>query len=119
MISASAGALDGGLLLRRGRSRLLDGPEQRDAPRAERIAQLAVLHLRPLDLDDRAAVADELTGKPVPRVGREELRGLELLRHEHRLRLGSRARLVVAREDEEDDEPGEDGEAGRKHPEDA
>ena len=69
-------------------------------------------------MHDRAPVADQLAGQLAADGGREELRGLHLLRDHERLGLGPAARLVVAREREEDDEPEQDGEAGREDPED-
>ena len=79
----------------------------------------ARLHLVPLHGGDAPAVADELARQLRAEVGREELRGLDLLHEHERLRLGARARLVVAREGEEDDEAEQDGEARREDAEHA
>ena len=96
-----------------------DRAEQRDAPRVDRVAELARLHERPLLLDDRSAVARELAREPIPRRGREELRGLVLLDDEERFGLGSGSRLVVGGEGQEDHEAGEDREAAGEDAEDA
>ena len=93
--------------------------EQLGAPRVDLVAERAGLHPVPLRAGDGAGVADELARQL--RLGRlrQELRGLELLRHDERLGLGALARLVVAREGEEHDEAEEHGEAGRQHAEHA
>src|SRR5262245_3023113 len=70
-------------------------------------------------MDDVACVAPELTSESARRRWWEELRRLELLRDRDRLGVGTRQRLVVAREGEEDDEPGEDREARGEHAEHA
>ena len=100
----------------------LDGPERAergDTPWIDRVAEGARLHLRPLLVDHRPRVADELAGEARANGDREELRRLELLRHDLRLRLGAATRGVEALEREEDDEPEEHGEPGREHAEDA
>ena len=70
-------------------------------------------------MHDPAAVADELPSEPVPRAGRHELRGLELLSDHERLRLRAASSRVVALEREKDDESEQDCEAGCEHAEHA
>src|SRR5207237_1065181 len=96
----------------------LKGPKEWDAPRVEpRLA--ACDEARPLEGDHRTAVADELAPE-APRDGsREELSRLELLDRERGLRLGPRARGVVALERKEDDEAQQHREPRREHAEDA
>ena len=96
----------------------LQGAERGDAPRIDRVAEGARLHLRPLLVDHRPRVADELAREGGARGGREELRRLELLRDDLRLRLGAAPRRVEALEREEHDEPEQHGEPGREHAED-
>ena len=88
------------------------------APRVDCVAQRAGDHPRPLLVDDggRSRRARPTSGA---RTAREELRRLELLRHELRLRLGAGARRVEALEREEHDEPEQHGEPGREHAEHA
>ena len=76
------------------------------------------MHPRPLLVDHRARVADEVTGEPRSHRDRQELRGLELLHHGPRLCFGAAARRVEALEGEEDDESDQYGEAGGKDAED-
>ena len=71
-------------------------------------------HRRPLLVDHRARVADEITGEPRSHGDRQELCGLELLHHGPCLGLGAAARRVEALEREEDDEADQHREAGRK-----
>jgi hypothetical protein len=100
----------------------LDGPqraEQRDAPRIHRVGLGPVLHPRPLLMDDRAAVADELCREAAPRGRRKEVRHLVLLREGERLGLGAGARVVVAGERQNHHETEQDGEAGGQDAEDA
>ena len=55
------------------------------------VAQGAGLHPRPLAVDDRPGVADELARQLAAHGRREELRRLELLRDGQRLGLGARS----------------------------
>src|SRR4051795_11292999 len=109
----------GGLLDDGPRVHALEGAEDRAAPDIEALELLPRLHPRPLLVDDRAGVADELPAELAAHGDRHELRRLVLLDDEARLRLGAGARLVVAREGEEDDEPEQHGESGCDDPEDA
>ena len=98
----------------------LDGPERAergDAPRIDGVAEGAGLHLRPFLVDHRSRVTDELAGEARTNGDREELRRLELLRHDLRLRLGAAPRGVEALERKEDNEPEKHGEARREHAE--
>ena len=107
------------LLGRRPRLDRVQGAEEREAPRVDRAARAAGLHLGPLPVDDVAAVAEELAAEARADALREELRRLELLDDGQRLSLAAGPRLVVAREGQEHDEAGEDREPGREHAEDA
>ena len=105
-----------------GRGARVDRPqraEQRDPPRVHRVALGAVLHPRPLHVDDRAAVTDELGREAPPARGREQMRDLVLLRHRQRLGLGPGARFVVARERQHHDQAQQHGESGRDDAEEA
>jgi hypothetical protein len=68
---------------------------------------------------DRAPVADELVPELLPYGDREELRSLELLRDQERLRFRTAAGLVIACEREEHDQSEQNREAGGQHTEDA
>ena len=88
-------------------------------PRVEVVAEGPGLHPVPLHARDRARVADELAGRALRDVRREELRRLDLLGDDRGLGLGAGARRVVAREREEHDEAEQHREPGGQHAEHA
>ena len=108
-----------GLFARALRLHRLQRPEELGAPRVEVVAERPIAHPRPLVADDGSGVADRLTRQLGGRGLGEELRRLDLLHDDLRLRLGAAARLVVAREGEEDDEAEQHGEPGGEDAEDA
>ena len=106
-----------GLPRRGAELRRLDRLEHLDAPRVDAVTERSIYGLRPLDVHDRAAVADQLARKASGYWRPEAFGRLDLLREHERLRLGAGARLVVAREREKDDEAEQHREAGREHAE--
>jgi hypothetical protein len=107
-------------LLRRGaRLDRLHGPEHRNSPGVDRVPTRSGPHGGPLDVHDVARVADQLAGQRLSHDRRHELRRLELLDDDLRLRLRAAPGGVVALEGEEDDEADQDREARREHAEHA
>ena len=110
--------VEGGLLHRRLGLEGAHGAEELDAPGVDIAHGVPGLRLRPLDVDDGPAVADELATQLCGYGRREELRGLDLTPERKGLLLRAHAGLVVAREREEDDESGQHGKARRQNAED-
>ncbi len=109
----------GRLLARGPRLHPLHRSEHLEGPGVDRVPLGAVLHPRPLLVHDVACIAEQLAGQHLARRSRKELRVLDLLDHDQRLRLRPGARLVIALEREEDDEAEQHGEARREDAEDA
>ena len=100
----------------------LDRPERAErgvTPWVDGVSEGAGLHLRPLLVNHRSRITDKLAGEARANGDREQLRRLELLRHDLRLRLGATPRGVEALERKEDNEPEKHGEARREHAEHA
>ena len=109
--------VEGGLLHRRLGLELTQSLEELDAPGVDIAHGVPGLRLRPLDVDDGPAIADELAAQLCGHGRREELCGLDLTPEGKGLLLRAHARLVVAREREEDDEAGQHGKARRQYAE--
>ena len=107
----------GGLRRRRAGVDRRDRRKHLDPPGVDLVTQGPVLEGVPLGPDHRTCVAGQLTGELGTGAG-QELRRLDLLRHDGRLGLGTRARLVIGRERQEDDEAEQHGEARGQDPED-